>query len=48
MSDDEPKPTPLEAAFLWIATISVPLVIGAVITAALVYGLWLFSHFNIQ
>jgi hypothetical protein len=48
MSDDEPKPTGVQSAFLWIATISVPLVIAAVILGALAYGLWLLSHFDIQ
>jgi hypothetical protein len=48
MSGDEPKPNRVQSAFLWFATISVPLMIGAVIIGAITYVLWMLSHFNID
>jgi hypothetical protein len=48
MPAPEPTPTRLQSGLLWFATISVPIGIAAVILAALAYGLWVLSHFNIQ
>ena len=48
MSYDEPEPTRLQSALLWVATISVPLLIAAVILGSLFGALWVLSHVNIQ
>jgi hypothetical protein len=47
MPHDEPEPTRLQSACLWIATISVPLGIAAVILSALAYVLWQLSHITV-
>lgn len=46
LDDPEPEYPPVVSALLWIATITIPLLIGGLVFGPIVYIFWVLAHTN--